>query len=102
VRDFNYTADGTFAVDVTNGTYAVTLTMADMAGALHDDVGVYFQGNQYDEVTLPINQALVKTYSVQVTNGQLDLRLADLGGTDPYAVINGLSIGADTSGPQVV
>src|SRR5262249_28616797 len=35
-RDFVYTADSTFLVDVANGVYSVTVTLGDVGGYAHD------------------------------------------------------------------
>ena len=43
-------------------------------------------------MTSPAGRVIGKTYAVTVTGGQLDLRLKDLGGSDPYVVIEGLRI----------
>jgi len=90
-RDFNGTEDGTFAVDVSNGTYAVMLMLGDMAYA-HDRMGVFLEGTQRDTVDTLAGQVLTRIYSVTVTDGQLTLRLRDLGGNDANAVINALEV----------
>jgi fibronectin type 3 domain-containing protein len=102
-RDFVFSADATFAVDLPGGAYDVTVTMGDAAGG-HDQMGVLLEGTQVDSVTAAGGQFVTRTYRVVVTDGQLTLRIKDLGGTDAYTVINGLSIvsaGADTTGPRV-
>ena len=43
-RDINYTMDGTFAVDLDNGEYDVTLTMGELLIA-HDQMGVFLPGD---------------------------------------------------------
>src|SRR5262245_32840377 len=90
-RDFNFTTDGTFAVNLANGNYNVTITMGD-ASFPHDQMGVFLQGTQVDSVTTAAGSVATHTYSVTVSNGQLILHLKDLGGNDPNAVINGLTI----------
>src|SRR5262249_24434160 len=45
-RDFNVTTDGTFVVDVVNGTYSVAVTLGDLGPYAHDQVGVFLQGTQ--------------------------------------------------------
>ncbi len=96
-RDFNETSDGTFAVSVGAGTYSVTITMGD-AKAAHDNMGVWLEGVQVDTVSTAAGQFVRKTYSVTVSDGQLTLRLRDLGGSDPFAVINALEISRTSSG----
>jgi fibronectin type 3 domain-containing protein/subtilisin family serine protease len=92
-RDFNFTTDGTFVVDVANGSYSVTLQMGD-ASSGHDQMGVFLEGAQVDSVTTGVGQWASRTYAVTVSDGQLTLRLRDLGGSDPYVVINSLVIAA--------
>jgi fibronectin type 3 domain-containing protein len=94
-RDMNYTVDGTFAVDLATGTYVVTLTMGDTTYH-HDNMGIYLEGNQVDSVTPVVGQYTTKSYQVNVVDGQLTLRLKDLGGSDPNAIINGLTITSST------
>jgi fibronectin type 3 domain-containing protein len=91
VRDLNRTTDGTFAVDLANGTYTVTVTMGD---GWHDMdlVAVFLEGVKVDTVSTLDDEFAVRTYTVRVTDGQLTLRLKDLGGADPNAVINALVI----------
>jgi hypothetical protein len=92
-QDANYTTDGTFAVDLPAGTYNVTLTLGDTGPYLHDDVGIFLQGAQVDTVTTAASQLVNRTYAnIVVSNGQLMLHLRDLGGSDVYAVIEGMQI----------
>ncbi|HUG93232.1 MAG TPA: Ig-like domain-containing protein, partial [Planctomycetaceae bacterium] len=103
-RDLNFSSDMTFGVDLANGTYDVTLTIGDLF-SFHDQMGVFFEGQQFDEISTLGGEVLVRTYSVHVSDGQLTLRLFDLGGSDANAVINGLEIRPaplDTTGPRVV
>jgi hypothetical protein len=97
-RDFNQTTDGTFVVNVPAGTYSVTITMGD-AKLARDNMGVWLEGVQVDMVSTAAGQFIRKTYSVTVSDGQLTLRLHDLGGSDPSAVINGLEITRTSGGP---
>jgi fibronectin type 3 domain-containing protein/uncharacterized protein YkwD len=91
-RDFNYTfTQATFAVDLANGTYTVTLQLGDMVYA-HQGMGISFQGTQVDNVSNAAGQILTRSYTVTVTNGQLDLGLSALGGLNTAAVIEGMEI----------
>jgi PKD repeat protein len=90
-RDFDYTANGAFGVDLPNGTYTVTLMVGD-ATAGHDQMGVFFEGQLVDTLTVQANQFITPSYTVTVADGQLTLGLRDFGGSDPYAIINGLRI----------
>jgi fibronectin type 3 domain-containing protein len=88
-RDFNFTRDGTFAVDVIPGRYRVTVTLGDAASA-HDFMEVYLEGEYAGTVSTAANQFATNTYSVNVIDGQLTVRLYDAGGADVNAVINAL------------
>jgi hypothetical protein len=91
LRDFNYTEEATFALDLANGQYDVTVTLGDLAEA-HDLMGVFLEGEQVDTVTTAAGQNAVGTYRITVRDGQLNLRLFDLGGSDPWVMINGLDV----------
>jgi fibronectin type 3 domain-containing protein len=90
-RDLNLTTQGTFVVDIVNGTYDVKIIMADSRYA-HDEMGVFLEGQQVDSVTTTRSASAYRTYRVNVTDGQLTLLLRDLGGTDPNVVINSLQL----------
>jgi subtilisin family serine protease/fibronectin type 3 domain-containing protein len=91
LRDFNYSEDATFALDLANGQYDVTVTLGDLAEA-HDMMGVFLEGEQVDTVTTAAGQNAVGTYRITVRDGQLNLRLFDLGGSDEWVMINGLVV----------
>ncbi len=90
-RDFCFSGDATFAVDVPNGAYAVSVVMGD-AIAKHDLMGVLLEGAQADAVTSNAGQYQVRTFSVTVSDSTLNVRFKDLGGSDGNAVINALSL----------
>ncbi len=90
-RDVNYTNDATFAVDLPNGEYDVTVTMGEVLIS-HDQMGVFLEGVQIDTVTTGPWQFEVNTYRTTVNDGQLNLRLQDQGGSNFWAVINGLEV----------
>jgi len=90
-RDLNFSADAIFAVDVRNGDYDVTVRLGDMSVA-HDQVEVILEGGPRDVVTTAAGQIEVRTYRTTVPDGQLTLRLRDLGGSDPNAAIVGLEV----------
>ncbi|MEQ8786446.1 MAG: alpha/beta hydrolase-fold protein, partial [Pirellulaceae bacterium] len=98
-RDMNYTTDATFAVNLPNGLYRVDVLLGDRAGYTHDYVGVFLEGQQRDSVTTSGGQIVSRTFEVQVLDGQLTLRLADLGGGDGNCVIEALRIVDTASGP---
>jgi fibronectin type 3 domain-containing protein len=97
LRDFNYTADATFALDLANGLYDITVTLGDMAAA-HDEMGVFVEGAQVDTVTTSAGQPVARTYRVTIGDGQLSLRLFDDGGSDPWVMINGLEVATAVAG----
>ena len=90
-RDVNYTKDATFAVDLANGDYDVIVTLGD-TGQPHDQMGVFLESAQVDTVTTTTGQTVARTYRVTIGDGQLNLRLFDQGGSDPWVMINGLDI----------
>jgi hypothetical protein len=92
-RDFNFTADGTFAVDLADGTYDVTVTLGD-ADYAHGPMGVYLEGAQVDAVSTAAGQFAARTYRVTVSDGQLTLRLQNLGRSYDTATIAALQIAA--------
>jgi immune inhibitor A len=95
--DFNFTALGTFAVDVPNGAYDVAVTLGDASGT-HDQMGVFLEGTQVDTVTTAPRELFTRVYRVTVADGRLTVLLDDLGGADPNVVINGLEISAAHDG----
>ena len=90
-RDFNFTALGTFAVNVPNGTYDVTITFGD-ASAPHDAMGVYLEGARADTVTTAKNGFSARTYRVAVADGQLTVLFDDLGGVDASVAIAAIEV----------
>ncbi len=90
--DFHRGTDSTFMVDLANGNYQVTITTGDSLYN-HDDLNVYAEGQlMLSGLSTKAGQFLQRTISVQVTDGQLDLRFVDAGGASPYFAINGLNI----------
>jgi hypothetical protein len=90
-RDFNYTKDAIFALDLASGEYDVIVTLGDMATA-HDLMGVFLEGVQVDTVTTARGETAAGTYRVNVSDGQLQLRLEDQGGSDAWVMINALDV----------
>jgi len=98
-RDLAYSRDMTFAVDMLGGAYEVVLYIGDEGGWAHDQIGVYLEGQQIDTVSTAPREVLTLHYSgVQVSDGQLTVRLADLGGSDVNTVLAGLEVGLGSSG----
>ena len=100
-RDFVYTKDATYVVDALNGSdYNVTLTLGDTGKTAHDRMGVFLEGVQVDTVSTTAGQVVTRTYQVKVRDGQITLRLKDLGGKDPNVVIQGIQVEAVIAPPH--
>ena len=91
-RDLNFTPNGVFAVNLPNGLYQVNVTLGDSGAFVHDSMGVFLENAQVDTVSTASTQVVTRSYSVNVTDGQLTLRLQDLGGADPNVAIEALAI----------
>jgi len=91
-RDLNLTADGTFAVNIPPGTYSVKLWLGDLGTTAHDQMGVFLEGHQVDTVSTDARTLVSKVYTVPVTDGQLTVRLKDLGGRDKNVALAGLTV----------
>ena len=91
LRDFCFTRSGTFAVDLPNGQYWVTVLSGD-ATAGHGQMGIYLEGALATTLTTAVNQFMTPRLPVSVTDGQLTVLLDDLGGSDVNVVLNSLSI----------
>jgi len=89
LRDFNLTQDGTFSCAVGPGIWDVAVTLGDATSA-HDQMGVFLEGTQVDSISRPAGQFATRKYRAKVGDGDLTLRLADLGGNDVNVVINSL------------
>ena len=90
-RDFNATADATFAVALANGTYQVTVTLGDQSAA-RDNQRVFLEGEQVETLTTGVGAFFARTYLVTVRDGQLTLRLQDLGGASSTAALGAIEI----------
>ena len=82
-------------MDVANGDYDVILTLGD-ATARHEKMGVFLEGVEVDSVNTGKGEFVTTTYSVSVGDGQLTLLFRDLGGKDPYVMINALQVAVST------
>lgn len=85
------TSDGTFGVNLDNGKYRVTVRLGHPTQIL-DKIGISLQDAQVAEVKTSAGQSLTRAFYVNVTNGQLRLRLNDLGGRNRNIVIQSLDV----------
>jgi PKD repeat protein len=99
-RDFHLGSASTFKADLASGTYDVTVTLGDPS-LKRDNVDLYAEGGMIDTgLTTLAGKTLTKTYTVQVTDGQLNLDLVDTGGVNGYFALDALDIvphGSSTS-----
>ncbi|MHC4406637.1 MAG: Ig-like domain-containing domain, partial [Planctomycetota bacterium] len=99
-RDLDFAPLLLFAVDVPTGTYDVTLTVGDVGPYAHEQMGLFLEGALVDTVDTEAGEIQTLLYAgVRVEDGQLTVRLEDLGGSDPNAVISALEV---TTGPRVI
>jgi hypothetical protein len=96
-RDFNRadaTHPHTFKVDLAYGEYSVKLYF--YSTSLKDNMQVLAEGNMiFSDIDLAANSPLTKTFSVAVTDGQLDLTFQKNPldpGTSTNWIINGIDI----------
>jgi VCBS repeat-containing protein len=101
-RDLNYSKSGTFAVDVPAGTYIVDLRVGDMGIYAHDLMGFSLEGVAVDTISTAARQVVEKSYIVKVADGQLTLKLYDLGGKDKYVAMTGLKLRTLQSQPAAL
>jgi PKD repeat protein len=83
------TTKAAFTASLPNGAYQVTVTLGDPKAA-HDQMQVSLQGSSTPAVSTSAGQSTTVTRTVNVTSGQLNLLLTDLGGTSPTAAIQRL------------
>ena len=99
-RDFVFSStDHTFNVDLANGDYQVTITIGDQ-DFIHDMIDVYAENNLViNDLTAAAGTFQEVTFAATVTDGQLNLRILDDGGTDSNWVITTLTIQPGTPPP---
>jgi uncharacterized repeat protein (TIGR02543 family) len=84
--------DQTFNVDLANGNYTVTVIIGDQS-YLHDSIDIYAEGIlKANNVYAAAGTFMEVTFTVTVSDGQLNLLFHDDGGTDANWVINALSV----------
>jgi len=82
----------TFNVDLANGEYLVAVTIGDQS-FMHDQISVYAEDVLVvDHLTVQAGSFQAVSFRVVVTDEQLNLRILDDGGVDPYWVLNALTV----------
>jgi S-formylglutathione hydrolase FrmB len=100
LRDFNYTSNGTFVVDLPDDLYVIDLILGDTGSAAHDHMGIELEGRLLDSVSTLAGNVVARSFTVQVTGGQLSLQLRDLGGQDSSVPIQALRIHPASMNPS--
>jgi hypothetical protein len=92
-RDFVFSSsDHTFNVDVSNGEYQVTVTLGD-ENYPHDLIDVFAEGGLVvNDLSTSAGVFAVRTFSVVVSDGQLNLKFHDGGGSSVHWIINAITI----------
>lgn len=88
------TAQATFSRAVANGTYHVQVHLGDLTSTL-DDMAVWFEGESssaHPLIDTAAGEVVVKSYTVEVTDGILDVHLHDRGGANHQLAIVGLEV----------
>ena len=68
------------------------MRLGDAGRTAHDQMGLSLEGRPVDSVTTNAGQLVWQTYTVKVSDGQLTVDLADLGGKDKNVAIAGIVI----------
>jgi subtilisin-like proprotein convertase family protein len=92
VRDIALTSAASFSMDVPNGPVIIRVNFGDQAAA-HEQMRVKTEGIARPLVSTVAGQVLTRIYSVNVTDGQLNLEFEDMGGADPYVAVSGIGFG---------
>lgn len=92
-RDLVFSSsDRTFNVDIPNGQYQVTLIVGDQ-NYMHDKIDIYAEGVMVvDDLNVSAGTFTEITFTVTVSDGQLNATFHDDGGADANWVINALTI----------
>ncbi len=82
----------TFSVDLANGDYGVTVTIGDQIYT-QDNTDVYAEDIlKIDDLTVTAGTFQEISFYTTISDGQLNLRILDDGGTIPYWTINAVTI----------
>ena len=96
LRDLIFdSSDATFVPwDIPNGDYLVTVTIGDQKYR-HDMIDVSVEGTlMLDDVTVEAGQFKMFTFMVTLSDGELNIRFHDDGGTDINWIVNAITIEA--------
>ena len=92
VRDIALASSASFAFDVPNGPVIVRVNFGDQTKA-HEQMRVTTEGVVRPVVSTLAGQVITRIYTVNVTDGQLNLDFQDMGGADAQVAISGLGFG---------
>jgi PKD repeat protein len=93
---------GVFLADVPNGDYQVTVTLGEL-NKVRDNVSLWAEGILIDpDIDTSGTSFEVITFTVAVADGQLRLRIEDMGGANRYFSINGVDVVPTDPGDPVV
>jgi hypothetical protein len=96
-RDYVYGHDGTFKINLANGTYSVTPMLGDALKA-RDGTTLAINGQTVATgLCSAAGQFLTPTYTVTITNGQLALHLTGTDANHPYWSLDALVIAQSSS-----
>ena len=92
-RDFHYSSsDGTFVVDLSDGEYEVDIHLGESLVST-DQVEILAEGElKLENISTAAHEFKTESFSVTVSDGQLNLTFHDGGGANPFWIINGLEI----------
>jgi fibronectin type 3 domain-containing protein/predicted RNA-binding protein with TRAM domain len=93
LRDGHWGTNNTFSVQVDQWArrYYVNVTLGDASFA-RNNISVWAEGSlQHSGLATAAGQFIHRSFSVEVTDGQLNVQIASMGG-DPYFTINALEI----------
>ena len=72
--------------------------VGDLGGYTHDQMGVFLEDTQVGTIGVANGVMVEAVYdNIAVTDGQLNLRIKDLGGSGVYVVLNGLEVSSSSS-----
>jgi hypothetical protein len=101
-RDFIQGTDGTFLVDLPNGTYDISPTLGD-ANLPEDDVTVYAQGQVVaSRLATAAGQSTAPLFRVPIANGQLAMRVTETSTANPNFALDAVDVVPAGVGPYTL